>query len=193
MNIKLDLRFSLIIYLVQVPFDIQRASPVATFHYFRLLCLSLELSIKSTTVAAYMDDNWSPLAKCGVKLLIRPQTSTVAPLKFGNGWIILSHTPLSMMKSSNGKVFRVIGSLWEESTGHLWFLSRRPVTWSFEVYFDLRLNKRLSEQSRRWWLEKTLRSLWRHCTGIWLLIHAGIKVQPCVLKKPVQSIKSVST
>ena len=31
--------------------------------------------------------------------------------------------------------------------------SRRPVTWSFDVFFDLRLNKRLTKQSRRGWFE----------------------------------------
>ena len=43
------------------------------------------------------------------------------------------------------------------------FPSQRPLTWSFDVYFDLRLNKRLSKQSRRRWFETSLRSLWRHC------------------------------
>ena len=43
------------------------------------------------------------------------------------------------------------------------FPSQRPVTRSFDVFFDLRLNKRLSKQSRRWWFETPLRSLWRHC------------------------------
>ena len=32
------------------------------------------------------------------------------------------------------------------------FPSQRPVTRSFDVFFDLRLNKRLSKQSRRRWL-----------------------------------------
>ena len=41
--------------------------------------------------------------------------------------------------------------------------SQRPVTRSFDVFFDLRLNKRLSKQSRRRWFETPLRSLWRHC------------------------------
>ena len=39
---------------------------------------------------------------------------------------------------------------------------KRPVTRSFDIYFDLRLNKRLSKQSRCWWLETPSRSLWRH-------------------------------
>ena len=33
------------------------------------------------------------------------------------------------------------------------FLTQRPVTRSFDVFFDLRLNKRLSKQSWGWWLE----------------------------------------
>ena len=34
---------------------------------------------------------------------------------------------------------------------------------AFDVFFDLRLNKPLSKQSRGWWFETLLRSLWRHC------------------------------
>ena len=45
------------------------------------------------------------------------------------------------------------------------FPSQRPVTRSFDVFFDLRLNKRLSKQSRRWWFETPSCSLWRHCNG----------------------------
>ena len=43
------------------------------------------------------------------------------------------------------------------------FPSQRPVMRSFDVFFDLRLNKRLSNKSRGWWSEKPSRSLWRHC------------------------------
>ena len=43
------------------------------------------------------------------------------------------------------------------------FPSRGPVTWSFDVFFDLRLNKRLSKQSWGWWFETPTRSLWCHC------------------------------
>ena len=43
------------------------------------------------------------------------------------------------------------------------FPSQRPVTRSFDVVFDLRLNKRLIKRSRRWWFETPSRSLWRHC------------------------------
>ena len=41
--------------------------------------------------------------------------------------------------------------------------TQRPVTRSFDVFFDLRLNKRLSKQSWGWWFETPSRPLWRHC------------------------------
>ena len=43
------------------------------------------------------------------------------------------------------------------------FPSQRPVTRIFDVFFDLRLNKRLNKQSWRRWFETPSRSLWRHC------------------------------
>ena len=43
------------------------------------------------------------------------------------------------------------------------FPSQRSVTRSFDLFFDLGLNNRLSKQSKRWWFEIPLCSLWRHC------------------------------
>ena len=42
------------------------------------------------------------------------------------------------------------------------FSAQRPVTRSFYVFFDLRLNKRLSKQSWGWRFETLSRPLWRH-------------------------------
>ena len=42
------------------------------------------------------------------------------------------------------------------------FPAQRPVTRSFDVFFDLRLNKRLSKHSWGWWFETLPRPLWRH-------------------------------
>ena len=41
--------------------------------------------------------------------------------------------------------------------------AQRPVTQSFDVFFDLRLNKRLSKQAWGWWSETPSRPLCRHC------------------------------
>ena len=46
------------------------------------------------------------------------------------------------------------------------FHAQRPVTGSFNVFFDLRLNKWLSKQSWYWWFEMLSRPLWRHCNGL---------------------------
>ena len=43
------------------------------------------------------------------------------------------------------------------------FPAQRPVTRSFDVLFDLRLNKRLSKQSWGWLFGTPSRPLWRHC------------------------------
>ena len=45
------------------------------------------------------------------------------------------------------------------------FTAQRPVTRSFDAFFDLRLNKPLSKQSWGWWLETASRPLWRKCNG----------------------------
>ena len=42
------------------------------------------------------------------------------------------------------------------------FPTQRPVTRSFDVYFDLHLNKRLCKQSWGWWFVTLLCPLWRH-------------------------------
>ena len=67
-----------------------------------------------------------------------------------------------MMTSSNGSIFRVTGPLCGEFTGPGDFPAQRPVTRSFDVFFDRRVNKRLSKQLRGWWLETPSWSLWRH-------------------------------
>ena len=69
----------------------------------------------------------------------------------------------NMMTSLSENTFRVTGLLCGNSPVTGEFPSQRSVTRSFDVFFDLRLNKRLSEQSWGWWFETPWRSLWRHC------------------------------
>ena len=54
----------------------------------------------------------------------------------------------------------------------VWGIHRSPVIsphkgkWrGFDIFFDLRLNRRLSKQSWGRWCDTPLRSLWRHCKG----------------------------
>ena len=76
----------------------------------------------------------------------------------------------NMMTPSNGKIFHVAGPLCGEFTGH----RRIPFTRASDadiwfLFFNLRLNKRLSNEPWGWWFETPSRSWWRHCnetTGI---------------------------
>ena len=45
------------------------------------------------------------------------------------------------------------------------FPATRPVTRSFDIFFDLRLNKRLSKLWWGWWFESPSCPLWRHSNG----------------------------
>ena len=52
------------------------------------------------------------------------------------------------------------------------FPAQRPVTRSFDVFFNLRLNKRLRKQPWGWWFETLSCPLWRHCNECDPLTHA---------------------
>ena len=68
-----------------------------------------------------------------------------------------------IMTSSNGNFFSVTGHLCGKFTGQRWIPRTKPVTRSFDVFFDLRLNKHLSKQWWCWWFETPSYPLWRHC------------------------------
>ena len=83
---------------------------------------------------------------------------------------------LIMMTSSNGNIFRVTGPLCGEFTGPGEFPTQRPVTRSFNVFFDLGLNKRLNKHSCGWWFETLSWSLWRHHNDIGAYRHNVLQV-----------------
>ena len=47
--------------------------------------------------------------------------------------------------------------------------TQRPMTLSFDVFFDQCLNKWLSKQWWGWWFATTLSPLWRHCNELLFL------------------------
>ena len=76
------------------------------------------------------------------------------------------HAGIIMMTSSNGNIFRVTSLCAGNSPVTGEFPAQRPVTRSFDVFFELRLNKRSSKHSWGWWFETPLQLLCRHCNGI---------------------------
>ena len=81
------------------------------------------------------------------------------PLSYVHEWII--------MTSSNGNIFRVTGLCAVHTTVTGEFPSQKPVTQIFDVFFDLRPNKRSSKESWGWWFGTPLRSLWRYRSADW--------------------------
>ena len=59
-----------------------------------------------------------------------------------------------IMTSSYKNIFRVTGPWVENSPVTDEFPAKRPVTRSFDVFFDLRPNKLLSKQSWGWWFRR---------------------------------------
>ena len=74
-----------------------------------------------------------------------------------------------MITSSNGSIFCVTGHWCRE-----FIPAQRPVTWSFDVFFDLHLNKRLSKQP---WLG----DLRRHLTHYDVTIMVHQTLDSCML------------
>ena len=76
---------------------------------------------------------------------------------------------LNMMTSSNGNISALLAICAGNSPVPGEIPAQRPVTRSFDVFFDLRLNKPLIKQSWCWWFDTLSRPLWRHCN-----------VNPCI-------------
>ena len=100
---------------------------------------------------------------------------------------MLCHIPQTYSQFFNGNDFLVAFTFWREPNAwwrhqmetfsRYWHFVRgtspatgefplqRSVAWSFDVFFDLCLNKRLSKQQGRRWFETSSRPLWRRCIG----------------------------
>ena len=75
-----------------------------------------------------------------------------------------------IMRQRRMKTFRFVYD-WQQKWSE--FHTQRPVARSFHVFFDLRLNKRLSKQSWGWWFEMPQHQLWRHCNAFHILSCLG--------------------
>ena len=119
--------------------------------------------------------------KCEVKLLIHSQASTVKPLKFANGYVNTTHTLIGLWLLIHTAITVNRFGTWRHHQMETFSASlaicagnspvtsefpiQRPVTRSFDVFFDLRMNQRLSKQSWGCCFETLLRPIWRHYNG----------------------------
>ena len=133
---------------------LQRNSPLASlwFLQFRLNWNIIYILIKAIVMANNVQGMEHSFPEYGSGLFIYYPT-------------MFSGDPLTniMMTSSNGNIFLVTGPLCGEFTGPGEFPAQRPETQSFDVFFDLRLDKPLRKQPWGWWFETPSWSLRRHC------------------------------
>ena len=69
-----------------------------------------------------------------------------------------------MKTSGHPNAFHIIGPLWGESTGHqMVFIHKRPLMQSFDVFFDVGMEKLLNKQSSCQWSKTPMMLMWHHC------------------------------
>ena len=79
-------------------------------------------------------------------------------------WIAKDSSQL-MMTSSNRNISALLSLCAGNPPVTGDFLAQRPMTRSFDIFFDLRLNKRLTKQTWGGWFEMSTHPLWRHCNA----------------------------
>ena len=78
-------------------------------------------------------------------------------------YVLSSPSPHSWWRHQMGTFSALLDICAGNSTVTGEFPAQRQVMRSFDVFFDLRLDKCLSKQSRGWWFGTPLRTSWRHC------------------------------
>ena len=74
---------------------------------------------------------------------------------------------------------------------------KRPVTRSFDVFFDLHSNKRLGKQWRGWWCGTPCIPLWRHCNEVSVNTSSVRRLNvpcgccPCLIRDNVSLISDI--
>ena len=79
-----------------------------------------------------------------------------------------------MMTSSNGTFSALLALCAGNSPVPGEIPAQRPVTRSFDVFFDVRPNKRLSKQWLSWWFETPSRPFWRIVMLLWAVPYSWL-------------------
>ena len=121
------------------------------------------ISNKTFYIAKYYKMRWNLFYWTFAEELsvISPAEFAKTPARFqSNRWSLGKHDDVIKWKHFRS-YWPFVRGIHRTTVGR--FPPQRPVTRSFDVIFDLRLNKRLNKQSGRWWSGTPSLSLWRHC------------------------------
>ena len=108
-------------------------------------------------------------------------------------WAVILHVVASWWRHQMEKFAALLALCAGNSPINGEFPAQRPVTRSFYVPFDLRLDKRLSKQSLGWWFETPSRSLWRHRNVVWMkYIYVWHTNHCCLMDKLSRAVQSTA-
>ena len=103
--------------------------------------------------------NWLyPVSLCGMKLLTHVLVTCMCYADKSSGFLGSFSWWRHQMETFSALLAICAGNA--PVTGE--FPAQRPETRNFNVFFDLRLNKRLNKQWWSWWFETPSCPLWRH-------------------------------
>ena len=110
--------------------------PIEYENGFVWLCFVVVISFWMDLCVFYPCPPWLPHQHRDAHLIIL--------VSIKRPWIILIKLTSTKMTSSNGKIFRITGRSVGNSLVTGEFPTQRPVMWSFDVFFDLHLNKQVN-------------------------------------------------
>ena len=137
-------------YMLLAPNSTKYRRPIRSSHWGQILD-NIDSGNSLVAPSHYLNPYWFTI------VAVHGQCSSINSIRYVGP---TSHSVMSHDDVIKWKVFPRYGTFCvgnSPATGE--FPPQRPVTWSFDVFFDLRLNKRLSKQSRRRWFETHSRSL----------------------------------
>ena len=136
-------------------------------------CLhNTSLSGSNACFISYSTRNWPQIANVDTHAYM---TFTLTRYRINDHFFHINITTEPRCNTTNNRWYcRQCSSTWWRHQMETFFVllaicagnsppAQRPVTRSFDVFFDMRPNKRLSKQSWGWWFETLQCSLWRHC------------------------------
>ena len=130
--------------------------------------ISAHLARTSLRRPSWMSMRASLAPHWAICFAVPPPISPPAPIGMNNYICVFNTWTLinTMMRSSNETFSASLAICAGNSPVPGEFPAQTPVTRSFDVFFDLRLNKRFGKQPWGWWFETPSHPLWHHGNDI---------------------------
>ena len=136
--------------VLHLPFTVKPFEVIEIFHLSRAIEYVYVSRWANLQSDRYMRITWEYIYIYIINQITTPCMKVISLADYTSSYW---HEPIPeakcpfMMTSSNGSIFRVTGHLCREFTGPRWIPLTKNTDAEFDVFFDLRLIKRLSKES----------------------------------------------